>query len=289
LPSNPNSLDIVLVQKRETTAKGGDDADNRHYPRSIVPIEDGVAAAALFLHEQGGFEDKTIAIWPDGNFMVFRDAVWTGGLKLGDLLKVLASVDDSAPDYLIDAITVAGGGLDKTLTGTPDTDRTVRLSLSTTSPGPHLISIDPGTLYRAGSSGEVNMDGYHASEFTKNVTAYGSHSRYWFRSPTSKVDMKIKFALKSAAASSNSVRIVARVKSQPTYGSTGVAWQSTDANDVDVSSGAAKTIYEASLTLTPATFTAGDAVAFEIGRDGSHANDTFNKSIRLIAIVAEVV
>jgi hypothetical protein len=287
LPSNPDSLHVIQVQKRESAALGGDASDNHEFPSPIEPEEDGIECAAVFIVEAGS-RNQAVALWRDGNNLRLRDVTHpNSGLTLADLLKVKASSDDSTANYLLDALSV--DGLDKTLTGTPGTDRLVKLAISTTNPGPQLISIDPGSLHRSGSSGELTMDGFHASEFAKAVTAYGSHSRCWFRSPSTSVIVKVKFAIKSNAAAGNIVRLAARVKAQPTGGSTGAAWQSSTTADVSVSSGSAKAIYEGTLTLTPAVFTAGDAVGFEFGRDGSHANDTYNKSIRLIAIRVEVV
>jgi hypothetical protein len=171
----------------------------------------------------------------------------------------------------------------------------VQSSISLTSPGPHLFSVDPGTLGRSGTAGEVLMDGYHASDFGKNVTDYGAHSRYWFRSPSTTVELKVLFALKADASASNYVRIAARVKSQGTSGSTTAAWQATSYDAVDVSSGSAGDIYEGTVTLSPAVFTAGDAVTINVGRDGSNSlgggspnQDNYNKSVRLIAIRGKV-
>jgi hypothetical protein len=235
----------------------------------------------------------------NNKFRVYLKGAWSDGIVKHNFSASSNPTisDDASQGYAIGSVwintttNVAFVCVDATLTVAV----WVQSSISLTSPGPHLFSIDPGTLGRSGTSGTVLMDGYAANEFSKNVTDYGAHSRYWVRSPSDTVDLNVKFALKSAAGGSDYVRIAARVKSQATGGDTDADWQSTAYDAVSVASGPAKRIYEASITLTPAVFSAGDAVTINIGRDGSNAlgggspnEDNHNKSIRVIAIKGSV-
>lgn len=91
MPTNPDSLDVVQVLKRETAALGGDAADEAPWDAPIEPIEDMPEVAGVAFVESGDTRPiKTRTIWPDGNDLRFRDitnpGTAGGGYTLSELL-----------------------------------------------------------------------------------------------------------------------------------------------------------------------------------------------------------
>lgn len=85
--------DRVYVLKRETSARGGTDADEAEFPTIIDPTEDGLVAQGLFLQPPGGAEDENVYLTRDGSGnLILRDANH-GGVEytLAQLLKETAS------------------------------------------------------------------------------------------------------------------------------------------------------------------------------------------------------
>ena len=74
MPSNPDGLDLVQVLKRETSALGGDAADEAPYDSPIEPLEDMLEAGGVSFVETGDTRPtRKRAIWPDGDDLRFRD------------------------------------------------------------------------------------------------------------------------------------------------------------------------------------------------------------------------
>lgn len=92
MPSNPNSLEIVQVEKQESAALGGDASDEVKYGSTpINPEEDMIEVAGVTLVESGDTRPiKDRAIWPDGDDLRFRDitnpGTSGGGFTLTQLL-----------------------------------------------------------------------------------------------------------------------------------------------------------------------------------------------------------
>lgn len=90
--------DRVYVLKRETSARGGTDADEAEFPTIIDPYEDGLVAQGLFLQPPGGPEDENVYLTRDGSGnVVFRDANHGGTeYTLKQLAKEVASGSSDA-------------------------------------------------------------------------------------------------------------------------------------------------------------------------------------------------
>ena len=165
-----------------------------------------------------------------------------------------------------------------------------QISISTSNPGPYLFEINPANLFRSGNKGASEAGGFSVSEFSKNVSEYGVFSLRWRRDPANTVKLYVTFALVADAGVGDTVRIYARTKSvAPGENISVVSFSASQAQDVSVSSGLAGATYEAILTLTPADYSKGDQVAINVGRDGSHANDDYNKAIVLTTIQGEII
>jgi len=84
--------DRVYVLKRETSTRGGTDADEAEYPTIIDPTEDGLVAQGLFLQPPGGPEDENVYLARDssGN-MFFRDSDHGAEFAFGKFLKEYGS------------------------------------------------------------------------------------------------------------------------------------------------------------------------------------------------------
>ena len=115
MPANPDSLDLVQLEKQESAGLGGDAADELPFAAPIEPQEDAIEVAGVMLQETGR-RDRQLAIWPDGNDMRFRDIDNPGtsgeGHTLTELLasggpggddeKVKVSSNDTTSDYLLE-------------------------------------------------------------------------------------------------------------------------------------------------------------------------------------------
>jgi hypothetical protein len=74
MPTTPDSLEIVQLEKQESAGLGGDAADEAPYAAPINPTEDMIEVAGITLVEAGDTRPiKTRAIWPDGDDLRFRD------------------------------------------------------------------------------------------------------------------------------------------------------------------------------------------------------------------------
>lgn len=91
MPANPDSLDIVQLEKQESAALGGDAADEVPYAAPIEPIEDAIEVAGVTLVEPGN-RNKELFMWRDGDDMRFRDVTNPGTAGGGHTLsEMLAS------------------------------------------------------------------------------------------------------------------------------------------------------------------------------------------------------
>jgi hypothetical protein len=189
---------------------------------------------------------------------------------------------------------LVGDGIDISISNSGN-DEDVKLATSATSPGPYTFYIDAGALGRSGTSGEITQFDYHGSEFGQSKTDFGSHSVYWTRGPTTSVNVYVLFTPKTVASGTKYVRIAARVKSKAPGEAMGGAFDVTNYVAVNVTGVAAGTFApKATISLTPATFAAGDGVTIQIGRDGNNElgggqNDDSGKGIYIMAIGVEVI
>jgi len=87
MPANPDSLEIVQLEKQESAALGGDAGDEQPFAVPLDPTEDMIEVAGVTFVEAGDTRPiRTRAIWPDGNDLRFRDPNNPGsGLTLSQL------------------------------------------------------------------------------------------------------------------------------------------------------------------------------------------------------------
>jgi hypothetical protein len=115
----PEPNDLVQVLKQESTAKGGDDADQDGFNawEQINENDDGLSAAGYYAQETQGTpaRDKTCLIWREGGVWKGKDPTY-GTVDLlasaagGDDKKVKVSTNDTTPAFLI-AKLLQGSGM----------------------------------------------------------------------------------------------------------------------------------------------------------------------------------
>jgi hypothetical protein len=100
MPSTPDSLEIVQVEKQESTALGGDDNDAQPFAVPLDPTEDALEMAGAVFQEVGR-RDKSVAVWPDSGKLRFRDSENIGsGLTLTDLASGSGGLNESTHESL---------------------------------------------------------------------------------------------------------------------------------------------------------------------------------------------
>lgn len=148
-------IELIQVVKWESTAGGGDVADNTFFPDEINADEDVVSAAG-FSPQASGVQNTDLMIWREGSDMMFEDPTVGSGVSLQQLLEgsgvqgqdvnVKISLDDTTPGFLEDKL-VAGSGINVTVLNDGGNEQ---LEISTsgeslpdpTCCGDHLIAID---------------------------------------------------------------------------------------------------------------------------------------------------
>ena len=88
MPTNPDSLDLVQLEKQESAALGGSGADELPFAAPINPIEDAIEVAGVIICEPGN-RNRQIAFWRDGNDARFRDVANPGTAGAGYTLTEL--------------------------------------------------------------------------------------------------------------------------------------------------------------------------------------------------------
>jgi hypothetical protein len=85
--------ELVQVIKQESTAGGGDSADERVYEQPIDDFEDLLSATGLGFQEPGGGPSRTqtVKVWRDGGIMRFKDTATTEK-SLADLAASAAGI-----------------------------------------------------------------------------------------------------------------------------------------------------------------------------------------------------
>jgi hypothetical protein len=205
-------------------------------------------------------------------------------------VKVKVDSDDTTTNYLINKL--VGDGITFTKQN-PGGNETLKASIDLSSPGARIIQIDPGTLLTGASSvSRVIANGYSAVEFVKSKTEFATASIFWRRGPTTAVTVKAKFILKASGTGSY-VRIAAKIKARATGEDSSTAFDVSAFTAVPVTFTTVGQVFEATIVLSPATFADGDAVAFNLGRDGANTlgagnNDNVTVAAQVIAIEIEV-
>jgi len=103
MPSTPDSLEIVQLEKQESAALGGDAGDEQPYAVPINPTEDMVEVAGVTFVQPGDSRPiRTRAIWPDGNDLRFRDPNNpSSGKTLTQLAATLIDISFASDDGVL--------------------------------------------------------------------------------------------------------------------------------------------------------------------------------------------
>jgi len=140
----------------------------------------------------------------------------------------------------------------------------------------------------------VISNGYMALQCKDDRTHYAGASIWWPKTPSADIIVKIKFVLKEVGTGTD-IRLATRVKARATGEDASTAFDSTTYVAVPVTTSPIGKVFEASMTLSASLFAVGDAVAFQIGRDGTNiltggpaTTDSFDKHIQIIAIDLEI-
>lgn len=153
---------------------------------------------------------------------------------------------------------------------------------------PKFFSISPSEMLTPGTAHKVEANDYTAIEFGFNKTDFASYSLYWPNTTFPEVKVAVKFILKQAGTGSY-VRIAAKIKARTTGEDSSTAFDAIQFEAVPITTTTIGEIFKATLTFNPNLFTAGDAVALHVGRDGANilgggTNDDFQKPIQVIAV-----
>jgi hypothetical protein len=77
-------MDRVRLLKRESSADGGDPADESPWPEPINSQEDAIETAGMYVQDASN-RDENILIWRDGNNLKFKDVNYPSGRTLSQL------------------------------------------------------------------------------------------------------------------------------------------------------------------------------------------------------------
>jgi hypothetical protein len=157
MPANPDSLEIVQLEKQESAALGGDAGDEAPYAAPIDPTEDIIEVAGVTFVEDGDTRPiRTRAIWPDGNDLRFRDPNNPGSGKTltelaasagGGITEGQHEVLDTLVHWLAETnyqeIVRSGGRVSNAINWTDSGKTTkVRELVLTRTPGPQVSQVD---------------------------------------------------------------------------------------------------------------------------------------------------
>jgi len=127
-----------------------------------------------------------------------------------------------------------------------------------------------------------------AIEVAAGATGWGAIQGRWPHESNSKASLKVsaKFILKESGTGTV-VRIGARAKAQGVGDDSSEGWADAQYVDVTVSYDTIGEVFGAVLYLDASSFEEDDALALQVGRDGSHASDTSDVAIQIIGVKAE--
>lgn len=145
---------------------------------------------------------------------------------------------------------------------------------------PSMSAVEPG-------SSVVVANGRPAVEIQNGQDGWGAILAQWPHDVLSvaKLDVTLKFILK-AAGTGSIVRVGARAKSESAGDDSSAAWADTQYLDVAVTHTTVGETFEGKVTLDASNFSVGDALALQIGREGSHANDDVDVAMQITGVKA---
>lgn len=155
-----------------------------------------------------------------------------------------------------------------------------------------VLPITMDAVFEAAASGASNVvaNDRPALEHVEDLTSWTAAKATWphEQNDAAKLVLTAQFILK-ALGTGTVARLAARAKSQGSGEDSSASWADTQYVDITISHTTLGEVFEGVLTLDASGFHFGDAVALQLGRDGSHANDTLDQSLQIIGIQAEAV
>jgi len=134
----------------------------------------------------------------------------------------------------------------------------------------------------------VVANGRPALEVQAGDTGWGAIQARWPHPNlnVAKLCVCLKFILK-ATGTGTVARIAARAKAEGAGDDSSADWADTQYLDVPVSHTTLGEVFEGTVQLDASDFDEDDALALQIGRDGSHVNDTLDQALQIIGVKAE--
>ena len=124
-----------------------------------------------------------------------------------------------------------------------------------------------------------------AIEVETATTGYGAIQCVWPHPQNDAAILRLAFAIVLAeGGTGTTTRLIARIKASGEGEDSSGSWVDTQAVDVTVNHTNPGDVFCGSIDLDASDFDEGDAVALQVGRDGSHANDTLSTALDIIAV-----
>lgn len=213
--------------------------------------------------------------------------------EIGDssITKTVLRIDTEGDDIdiVFDAALTAG---EKT---TLDGDTTgpagglIAAHVNAPSLDPVDVVVDPSLEAIEPDASIVVANGRPAVEIQANGDGWGALQGVWPYAQNAAACLRVTLkAILKATGTGTVLRLGARAKAHGAGEDSSAAWTDTQYVDVTVSHTTLGEVFEGVVNLDASTFDIGDAVALQVGRNGSHANDTLNQAAQIIGIRAEV-
>jgi hypothetical protein len=155
------------------------------------------------------------------------------------------------------------------------------------------VVIDPVIEPVIPGSSKVVANDRPAIEVVAGITGFAAIQGVWQRSQSASAEIRVtvKFILRWSGTGSN-VRIASRVKFQGTGEDSAATWDSVGFVAVPVTFTTIGEVFEAVIIMDASAAKLHDAMALQIGRDGSNflgagTNDDVDQAIQLIALEVE--
>lgn len=124
-----------------------------------------------------------------------------------------------------------------------------------------------------------------AIEIASGVTGYGAIQTVWPHEQNDEALIELHFCVVlESSGTGTTTRLIARAKAHGDGDDSSGTWSDTQAVDVTVSHTTIGEVFCGTIQLDASGFDLGDAVALQVGRDGSHANDTLSTALDIISV-----
>lgn len=124
-----------------------------------------------------------------------------------------------------------------------------------------------------------------AIEVETDTTGYGAIQTVWphEQNDAAKIALMFCVCLKESGTGT-ATRLIARAKAHGEGEDSSGSWADTQALDLTVTHTTIGEVFCGTIELDASTFELGDAVALQVGRDGSHANDTLSVALDILSV-----